>query len=295
MIIHRVPPFPLSYTKTGLDADTEYSWSLVDEYSSEISSGSVTTDSEGTLVIEVPSEYDDDYVVKLSTGGHLKSAEQISVVRPYIDIKKLLPASYTQEQYDKAVENEVIARGVIDGYTNGFYLLKEKYETEGSGSDYLTIPYRLNRLLRVWEGGVLVYDSESETNTYQLGISADRTSIIHLGEPDYVSGKVISIRPASSDYGYTSGPSGSFPTGTDYVVEFETGSEIIPMVVGQCVKLLVDDITCGSSYTNKYVLEYSTDQYKIKYSARALNGTGNKTVDGLLKQFRDYSVRAGLI
>ena len=295
MIIHRVPPFPLSYTKTGLEANTEYSWSLVDEYSSEVNSGTVTTDSEGTLVIEVPSEYDDDYVVKLSTGGHLKSAEQVSVVRPYIDIKQLLPATYTQEQYDKAVANEVIARGVIDGYTNGFYLLKEKYETEGSGSDYLTIPYRLNRLLKVWEGGVLVYDSEAETNTYQLGISADRTSIIHLGEPDYASGRVISFRPASSDYGYEYAGRGSFPSGTDYVVEFETGSEIIPAVVGQCVKLLVDDITCGSSYTNKYVLEYSTDQYKIKYSARALNGTGNKTVDGLLKQFRDYSVRAGLI
>jgi len=100
---------------------------------------------------------------------------------------------------------------------------------------------------------------------------------------------------AGSDYGSTYGRSGSFPTGKDYVVQFETGHEVIPPVVSQCLKLLVDDITCGSSYTDKYVLEYATDQYKIKYSAKALTGTGNKTVDVLLRVYRDYIVRAGLL
>lgn len=295
MIIHRVPPFPLFYTKTGLEANTEYSWSLIDEYSSEVDTGTVTSDDEGALQIEVPTEYDSDYVMKLSSGGYLQAADSLSIVRPYIDIKKLLPATYTQEQYDKAVANEVVARGVIDGFTNGFYNTKESYEVEGSGSDYLTVPYKLNKLLRVYEGGQLVYDHEADTNQYQLGISADRTSIIHLGEADYSSGKVITYPYAGSDYGYSYGSRGSFPSGTDYIVEFETGNEIIPAVVSQCVKLLVDDIVCGSDYTNKYVLEYSTDQYKIKYSSRALNGTGNKTVDGLLRSFREYTVRAGLI
>lgn len=295
MIIHRVPPFPLYYTKDGLAVNTEYTWSLIDEYSSEVDNGSVTTDDEGTLQIEVPAMYDNDYVMKLSTGGYLQVAEQLSIVRPYIDIKSLLPDTYTQEQYDRAVANEVVARGIIDGYTSGFYNTREKFETEGSGSDYLTVPYRLNKLLRLWEGGVLVYDSEAETNQYTLGISADRTSIIHLGEEDYSSGKIIRLIYASSDTGPSYGAVGSFPSGTDYIVEFETGNEIVPAVVSQCMKMLIDDIKVGSNYTNQYVLEYATDQYKIKYSARALNGTGNKTVDNLLRGFRDYNVRAGVI
>jgi hypothetical protein len=295
MIIHRVPPFPLFYDKAGLEASTVYTWSLVDGDSVEVAKGTATTDNEGALRIEVPSMYDDDYVMKVSTGGYLKVADQVSVVRPYIDIKALLPSIYTEAQYAKAVANEVVARGIIDGYTNGFYMLKETYETEGSGSDYLTVPYKLNKLLKVWESGVLVYDSESETNPYDLAISPDRTSIIHLGDSDYESGKPISLMFAGSDYGSTYGRSGSFPTGKDYVVQFETGHEVIPPVVSQCLKLLVDDITCGSSYTDKYVLEYATDQYKIKYSAKALTGTGNKTVDVLLRVYRDYIVRAGLL
>lgn len=294
MIIHRVPPFPLYYTKT-LEANTAYTWSLIDEYSSEVDGGNVTTTNVGTLSIEVPNQYDSDYIMQISKDGNLQVSEHISIVRPYIDIKDLLPATYTDEQYKKAVDNEVVARAVIDGYTNGFYLTKEIFETEGSGSDYLTIPYRLNRLFKVYESGDLVFDSEQETNVYNLGISADRTSIIHLGESDYESGRQIVVPAAGSDYVSGYGRRGSFPDGKDYLVEFETGSTFVPGVVSQCVKLLANDITCGSSYTNKYVLEYATDQYRIKYSARALNGTGNKTVDDLLKQFRDYTVRAGLI
>lgn len=294
MIIHRVPPFPLYYTKT-LEANTAYTWSLIDEYSSEVDSGNITTTNVGTLSIEVPNQYDSDYIVQISKDGNLQVSEHISVVRPYIDIKDLLPTTYTDDQYKKAIDNEVVARAVIDGYTNGFYLTKEVFETEGSGSDYLTIPYRLNRLFKVYESGDLVFDSEQETNVYNLGISADRTSIIHLGESDYESGHQIIVPAAGSDYVSGYGRRGSFPDGKDYLVEFETGHNFVPGVVSQCVKLLVNDITCGSSYTDKYVLEYATDQYRIKYSARALNGTGNKTVDDLLKQFRDYTVRAGLI
>ena len=294
MIIHRVPPFPLHYVKT-LEASTEYAWSLIDEYSSEVDGGTITTNSGGTLSVEIPSQYDSDYVMQISKNGNLQVSEHVSVVRPYIDIKELLPATYTEEQFKKAVDNEVIARAVIDGYTNGFYLTREVFETEGSGSDYLTVPYQLNRLFKVYESGELVYDSESNSNTYDLGISADRTSIIHLGEADYESGRPIIIPGAGSDYMSGYGRRGSFPEGKDYLIEFETGHTFVPGVVSQCVKLLVNDIACGSSYTNKYVLEYATDQYRIKYSARALNGTGNKTVDDLLKQFRDYTVRAGLI
>lgn len=289
MIIYRVPPYPLSIAVPVNNG--EYDWVINDENQYPVATGSadVTT---GTLTVAVPTaRYDAEYILEAyDNQGNQVIDEPVFVVRPYLDMN-VLTGTPAQKQ-----KQEVVARGIIDSITGGFYYTKQSYETEGTGSDYLPIPIRINKLLKVYEAGVLVYDALSNTNIRNLAVSQDRSSIIEVNDEERNPNGPIRLPPAMSDYiGGWSGRSGSFPNGLDYIVEFESGFSSVPLQVRQAAQILANDVACGSDYLSHYVLEYSTDQYKIRFSARALAGTGNKTVDQLLSGLTEYNVRAGLI
>jgi len=287
MIIYRVPPFPLFSTIVVPQKNHEYDFIVSDEFGEELIIGSATSDNDGNLSFNSPSiRYDANYVLEVQDAGETVLIEPLFVIRPY----GKLPVT------EDEIRLEAIARAIIDSTTNGFYYTLATFETEGSGSDYLPIPSRINKLTKVWENGELVFTNGNVANSKTFAVSKDRSSVIITGEDSFESGKPIRVTYAGSDsFGGFNSNGGSFPSGSDYVVEYETGYLVVPNEVAQAAAILAVDVAEGDEYLNRYISEYDTDQYKVKYSARVFGGTGNKTVDQLLKKFRDYTVRAGLI
>jgi hypothetical protein len=66
----------------------------------------------------------------------------------------------------------------------------------------------------------------------------------------------------------------------------ETGYKVVPYDIQDAATMLIDDIKCGKmEYHKRYILDYSTDQYKIKIDKSALSGTGNILVDKILEKY----------
>jgi hypothetical protein len=60
--------------------------------------------------------------------------------------------------------------------------------------------------------------------------------------------------------------------------------------------MLIDDLKCGrNDYYNRFVTQYSTDQFDIKFSAQMLEGTGNMVVDKILNGYKGSVIKPGLI
>jgi hypothetical protein len=60
----------------------------------------------------------------------------------------------------------------------------------------------------------------------------------------------------------------------------------VPYDIQDAITMVIDDIKCGRmEYHKRYILDYSTDQYKIKIDKSALEGTGNILVDRILEKY----------
>ena len=60
--------------------------------------------------------------------------------------------------------------------------------------------------------------------------------------------------------------------------------------------MLIDDIKCGRlDYYKRYVKNYSTDQFKIEYDKRLMEGTGNILVDKILEKYKENIIRPGVL
>jgi hypothetical protein len=60
--------------------------------------------------------------------------------------------------------------------------------------------------------------------------------------------------------------------------------------------MLIYDIKCGKlDYYKRYVKNYSTDQFKIQYDERLIDGTGNILVDKILDKYKETIIRPGVL
>jgi hypothetical protein len=60
--------------------------------------------------------------------------------------------------------------------------------------------------------------------------------------------------------------------------------------------MLINDLKCGKlSYAQKYITEYETDQFRVKYSDLSLRGTGNLLVDKILEGYSIPIYRLGVL
>jgi hypothetical protein len=48
-------------------------------------------------------------------------------------------------------------------------------------------------------------------------------------------------------------------------------------------------------YYKRYVKSFSTDQYKIQYDDRLIEGTGNILVDKILEKYKENIIRPGVL
>ena len=333
MEIARTQPFPLSFSQTGFESDTDYVVAIMDDHAGDLASIQVTSDSNGDIEVELPnyfSRYDDEYRLEiyLDAGdgelGDLVFVDTLTIMRPYVDYSLL---GDTEEDLEEAKTYEAIARAIINAITGGFLYQRQTVETVGLGNDYLSIPFRLNKLVSVHENDVLIFDafpSDPEwKNIRDFAITPDRGAItIVLDGTGYnrLQGRPVNGRRGASDsftkyntndspnfqdmpydsknFSYQMGGSPMFPVNYDYVVTVETGWPIIPQDIKQATMLLINDLKCNNlPYINSYIREYESDQFTLKFERDIFlsDKTGNRIVDRILSAYVRPIYRLGVL
>jgi hypothetical protein len=283
MEILRVPPYPLNAVIDVSSPNTEYDYSVVDLAESSLSYSKVTSNAQSKVSIELSNKYDNSYSIEIEGQEY-----QFDVVRPYSNPKLQTGTPAEILQYAK---NEELARAVIDSVIpEGFYFQKKVVETTGLGADYLPLWVNATKLLKLYENNVLIFDSEHPENyNIHYGITKDKTAVTFFesGPINKSEGADNIIPQAESDlldlkFGYR-----GFPRTYDYTMVLEVGYRNIPSDVQKAIELIIDDIQCGKAdYVGRYVKEYNTDQFKIKFDeSRVFEGTGNLVVDKILSKY----------
>ena len=210
-----------------------------------------------------------------------------------------------------------MARSIIDSITGGFYYNRTYLEVVGQGTDYVPLWKKTHKILKAYENAELVYDLSDTVNgpalkSYTYVITKDKSAItkdpleatdsLNRAERKYPN---IPVAPSDSislfdteDSGnvQTIVPAVAFPEGLDCIFLLETGYKVVPNDITDATKMLIEDIKCGKlDYYKRYIKNYSTDQFKIEYDKRMIEGTGNIIVDKILSKYVNNIVRPGVL
>jgi hypothetical protein len=283
MQILRVPPYNSDVVVSVSSPGTAYGYTILDMADSSITSDTVTSNSASNVTISLPSKYDNTYTISIDDEEYI-----VDVVRPYVDPNT---KGETATEIEKYARNEELARAIIDSVVDdGFYYKKKIYSTVGLGADILPIWDSIKKLLKLYENNVLVFDS-SDPDSYTVKYEVDKNK---MGIQETItdtfnrSESAPNILPAAAtdmlDLNYFFR---GFPRGYDYLVVGEFGYPKIPSEIVRATELLIEDIDCGKlDYYKRYIADYSTDQFKIKFDAGVFDGTGNILVDKILSKYQ---------
>jgi hypothetical protein len=328
MQILRLPPYPLSVTYTVPDANADYI--IVIENVSELTEIEETIESNATKKITYSLDddfvkYDKSYALTIyedagSSGANLVRGDivvqdNLEIMRPYVDPTSLA-TSGTATDIALYTGYENLARAIIDAAVGGFYYDRTYLEVVGQGNDYLPLWKKTHKILKVYENAQLVYDIDNadgaELLDYTFLITKDKTAItkdpievvdsinraerrysrIPLGHSDSIS----MFDTEDSGNTQTVVPGVAFPEGADYIMLLETGYKVVPYDIQDATLMLIDDIKCGKmDYYKRYIKNYSTDQFKIEYDKRMIEGTGNILVDKILEKYKENIIRPGVL
>ncbi len=328
MQILRLPPYPLSVTYTVPDANADYI--IVIENVAELTEIEETIESNATKKITYSLDddfvkYDKSYALTIYEDGGSSGAnivrgdivvqDNLEIMRPYVDPTSLA-TSGTATDIALYTGYENLARAIIDAAVGGFYYNRTYLEVVGQGNDYLPLWKKTHKILKVYENSQLVYDIDNvegpELLEYTFLITKDKTAItkdplepveyINRAERRYsriplgVSDSISMFDTEDSGNTQTVVPGVAFSEGADYILLLETGYKVVPYDIQDATLMLIDDIKCGRlDYYKRYVKNYSTDQFKIEYDKRLIDGTGNILVDKILEKYKENIIRPGVL
>jgi hypothetical protein len=379
MEVLRVPPYPITTKWTVPAANTAYSVYVEDlvDHSSETST--ITSDANKQVSYVIPRskiQFDRDFLLKITDStGEVVVEDNLSIYRPYVDPNTLATTTAEIAEYKKW---EIIARSLMDSYLNStadFYNHKLVIVKEGQGGDYFPIWHNVNKVLKVYENNVLVYNGEdaaltiaNQTPTISSGTVTLTTSTAHgfevgdvvriatvapsgyqglfsvtavpstttfnfansttgnittpgtvtrVWEYEYktlLDGSAIARVEANGTYnrsqstplrlpassgdlgGYPGGALVAFPEGYDYTFILDAGHKTIPPDIERAATILVEELKCGSNdYYTRFVTQYSTDQFDIKFAPQFLEGTGNMLVDKILSNYKGSNFKPAIL
>ena len=308
----------MSIKTTGLPAGEEVDVLMVSNSTSERHSFIAIDDTgypsvvqaDGTLLIDFPPYvryHDDDYeLIITAASGDGWFATPLNVRRYY-----WLPDNPTATD----LLNERVVRGMIDAYTGGFYCSFNRIEGEGMGTDYYPLPAGTIGIQKVWHNNVLEFDSayynDETMRPYILSFDGAAATIAQPDRFNRITGREpLTHSHGHGDtlqlYGYDDfGPTtvgrwgeslgwdvvphsrrGLFPLNDDFAFLLESGWKHVPQDIQDAAQILTNDLSCGKlDYLNRYISEYSTDQFKLRFSSAGFGGTGNKLVDSILSKY----------
>jgi hypothetical protein len=282
MDILRVPSRATNAVISVSEPSSSYDYLIVDQVDHSVIEGTAVSNEDSKISITLPSEYDNTYSVSVDDQEHY-----FNVVRPYVDPTT---KGTTASEISEYAKNEEIARSIIDSIIDdGFYYRKRYIETVGIGSDYIPVWKRADRVLRLYENNVLMYDAlNPEDYAIAYTLTSDKTAIIQVYNDriNRLEGASLIIPESASDLVDTKYVYRGFPRTFDYRVLISYGYKMIPGDIARATELLIDDISCGRlEYYQRYITEYKTDQYQVKMNQAALSGTGNIIVDKILSNY----------
>jgi hypothetical protein len=258
--------------------------------------------------------YDESYYLAIyedveGLPGDIVVEDNLEIARPYVNPTTLARTygSGTATEINDYIKYEGLARAIIDSIVpGGFYYERSWYEVNGNGTDYLAIWDRVYKIVKAYENNELVWDTTQDPAAlfeWNYLLTKDKTAIIKewnqqmtdsyiraVGTP-----KGVPLGESDSIYLYDTedstvtlavAPGVTFPVTFNYLFSLETGYKVVPYDIQDAITMLIDDIKCGKmEYHKRYILDYSTDQYKIKIDKSALDGTGNILVDRILEKY----------
>lgn len=318
MDILRQTPFPLEISYDGLDPSTDYIVEIYDDHTNTIISEVVETNAYGVITYQLPinfEKYDDTYSLYIYTINLDDEPDETVVIdslyiyRPYINPLSLAETPGEEEEY---ILLERTARHIIDTLVGGFYYSSGEIETVGLGADFLPLSKRANRINIVYENNIKVYDRlDPIDGQYTYSITPDKSAmtISASGEYNRLQSKQVRLPLAASDSFMFYGDdydavqalteikgAAMFPKDWDYTIYGEWGWAVVPQDIKNATKLLINDLKCNNlSYVNKYITEYQTDQFRVKYGELATSGTGNLIVDKILQGYSIPLYKLGVI
>jgi len=302
MEVMRVPPYPITTTWTLPIPNYTYIQYVEDLVDHSVVETEVTSDVNGVVLYELPLEkvqYDRKFYIKFYDTEHIHTLyeENLDIIRPYVNATKMATTASEVAEYRM---QELLARAVIDTIIpNGFYNHKQVIQAVGQGTDYFPVWHDTNKVLKVYENNILVYDIETpETNIYDYIITLDNSAIQRVVLDAYNRSEQSppNIPVARGDLGYYGYESVGFPAGYDYTFIVDSGYKTIPSDVEIATKALIEDISCGKlDYYKRYVTAYNTDQFRIQFDKSVLNGTGNMLVDKILDKYANTILKPGII
>lgn len=108
--------------------------------------------------------------------------------------------------------------------------------------------------------------------------------------------KFVGMPTGVGDLGFYGKVGAAFVKGYDYVFILDVGYKAVPPDVEIATTMLIDDIKCGrNDYYNRFVTQYSTDQFDIRFSSQLLEGTGNLMVDKIISGYKGSVIKPGII
>jgi len=321
MEILRKPPYPLFAKYDVPDAESLYAIVIKDKARDIVlDQETIESDENFKINYEIPlflAKYDDSYSLEIYENvegafGDLVVEDNLEIVRPYVNVSALATTATEIAEY---TEHEKLARAIIDSVTGGFYYNTEYLEVVGQGTDYIPLWNRTYKILKVYENSILAYDSSLENpmlTDWNYLIIKDKSAITKepaSGNEEFNRSEQqppnIRVAPSDSyalfdteDSGnvYTISPGVVFPKGYDYVFQLEQGYKVVPNDIKDATLMLINDIKCGKlDYYKRYIVNYSTDQFKIQIDKSSFEGTGNILVDKILDKYKNNIVKPGVL
>jgi hypothetical protein len=302
MEVMRVPPYPLTTTWTLPIPNYEYVVYVEDLVDHSVEEFSISSDANGKLIYELPLakvQYDRNFFIKFYDTEHVHTLfeSNLDIIRPYANPTELGTTASEIEEYKML---ELVSRSIIDSQIEGgFYNHKQIVQATGQGTDYFSLWADANKVLRVYENNILVFDYETpEDNIYNYIVTLDNTAIQRI-ESDVFNryeAAAPNLPVGRGDLGYYGYKTLAFPHGYDYTFIIDTGYKAIPPDVEYATKLLIEDLKCGKlDYYKRYITAYNTDQFRIQFDKSMFNGTGNFIVDKILEKYSNNITKPGII
>lgn len=303
MEVMRVPPYPLTTTWTLPLANYEYIVYIEDLVDHSVEEIELSSDENYKLVYELPLskiQFDRKFLIRFydAEHEHILYEENLDIIRPYVDPATLGTTASEIAEYKQL---ELVARSIIDTeITDGFYNSKHIVQKVGDGSDYMSVWEDANKVLKVYENNILVYDIDNPSaNQYSFALTLDNSAIIKTTTDAFnrVEQGVINLRPAYGDLALVgSARSVDFPRGVDYIFVLDVGYKTVPADVEYATTLLIEDLKCGKlDYYKRYVESYNTDQFRLQFNKGLFDGTGNLIVDKILAKYKINIPKPGAI
>ena len=312
MEVLRVPPFPLTTMWDTPEANTDYVIYIEDLVDHSYENIPVTSDSNAQIEYVIPrakAQFDRRFLfqIKDAVTNEILVDSNLDIIRPYVDPNSLGSNASEIKEYTMY---ELIARSIIDSVVEGgFYNKKFIIQRTGDGLDYFPLWDDVNRVLKAYENDVLVYDIDAvdpTTNAYIYKVTLDNSALYRVEPVDAnlatpygfnrAENAPLRLPRASGDLVHGGYRFVAFPKGYDYLFITDAGYKAIPPDVERAATILINDLKCGKlDYYQKFITSYSTDQFKMQFDKRMLDGTGNLIVDKILDNYAITIPKPGVL